>query len=331
LGITPAIKQFFGDEIDAIQFVMRTNKRRNLTSSQWAAIAVEADEVVEAIRQAVEVERRKKQAESLQQTHESGMFGAINCPKQSNEENKARTKIAQTFNTNRTYVNEAAKLRETKPEVFEQVKRGEKTLTEVKSEEKKEIRKAEIERQIADIESGNLPELHGTFEVVAIDPPWAYEERGGMSSSDYDPEVARGVTLYPTMKISEIKEIELPLSPDAVVFLWTTHAFLKDAFSIIEHWGLSYKATMVWDKEKMGIGRTIRMQCEFCLIAFKGRPVFNGNSERDIIREARREHSRKPDAFYSFVERATIGRKLEYFSREKRKGWDIYGNDTEKF
>jgi hypothetical protein len=70
----------------------------------------EADEIVEAIRQAVEAERRKKQAESLHQTHEAGMFGAINCPKQSNEENKARTKIAQTFNTNRTYVNEAAKL-----------------------------------------------------------------------------------------------------------------------------------------------------------------------------------------------------------------------------
>ena len=69
----------------------------------------------------------------------------------------------------------------------------------------------------------------------------------------------------------------------------------------------------------------------FCLIAFKGNPIFNGSSERDIIRESRREHSRKPDAFYQYVERSTIGRKLEYFSREKRTNWEIYGNEVNKF
>jgi len=70
----------------------------------------------------------------------------------------------------------------------------------------------------------------------------------------------------------------------------------------------------------MGMGNTIRMQCEFCLLATKGNPILQGASERDIIRERRREHSRKPDSFYSMVDRLCVGRKLDHFSREKRNG-----------
>jgi N6-adenosine-specific RNA methylase IME4 len=221
------------------------------------------------------------------------------------------------------------------PEVKARLNTGTMSINEaykeIKKEEKIEERKEDIKKQLQDIESGKLPELLGKYEVIAIDPPWAYEEKGGLSSNDFNPQTTRGTTTYPTMKVNKIKEIDLPLTDNSVVFLWTTHAFLKDAFDILEHWNLKYKATLVWDKEKMGMGRTIRLQCEFCLIAFKGNPIFNGSSERDIIREARREHSRKPDAFYQYVERATIGRKLEYFSREKRTNWEIYGNEVNKF
>ena len=38
---------------------------------------------------------------------------------------------------------------------------------------------------------------------------------------------------------------------DAVVLLWTTHKFLPDAFDILKEWGLDYKATLVWNKEKL--------------------------------------------------------------------------------
>ena len=49
---------------------------------------------------------------------------------QNPEENKVRTKVASAFNTNRTYVNEATRLKAEKPELFEQVKSGEKTITQ---------------------------------------------------------------------------------------------------------------------------------------------------------------------------------------------------------
>ena len=62
LGIKPVYTTFSGSATDAVNFTMRTNKRRNLTSSQWAAVAVEAEDILQAIRDAVEEERRAKQA-----------------------------------------------------------------------------------------------------------------------------------------------------------------------------------------------------------------------------------------------------------------------------
>ena len=88
----------------------------------------------------------------------------------------------------------------------------------------------------------------------------------------------------------------------------------------------------VWNKQKMGVGRRIRMQCEFCLVALKGNPVFKDvHDVRDIIEEPRREHSRKPERFYQIIDSMFAGRKLDYFSRTQREGWTTYGNDTNKF
>lgn len=322
LTVAPVYKEFLGTDIDAINYVMRTNKRRNLTSSQWAAVAVEADEIVKAIKSETERQRREKQAESLTATHNNNLFGVLGnkLPETNTDENKAATKLATTFNTNRTYINEAARLKEEKPEIFEQVKSGEKTLTQVKKEERIE----EIKKQKQDIDSGKITELTGKYSVISIDPPWPY-------GREYDPETSRAASPYPEMSVEEIKSIELPDENDAVLFLWTTHAFLPDAFEIMKHWGYTYKATMVWDKAKMGMGAWFRMQCEFCLLGIKGKPYWYNTTERDIITEARREHSRKPDSFFNMVTKVTAGKRLEYFSREPRDGWDIFGNDTNKF
>ena len=39
----------------------------------------------------------------------------------------------------------------------------------------------------------------------------------------------------------------------------------------------------------------------------------------------------KPEAFYKMVEEITVGRRLDYFSRQRRDGWDSFGNETSKF
>jgi len=325
LNIIPTYIEFKGTDIEALNFVMRTNKRRNLTSSQWAAIAVNAEDIVQVIKNEVEKERRIKQAETQRIDNETQLFGnkLPHRPKPI-EPIETRKIIAETFNTNKQYVSDAQRLKETKPEVFKQVLNGTKTITEVKKEEKIEARKELIEKQIEDIKNNKLPELNGLYNVVSVDPPWNY-------GREYDPETSRIANPYPEMNVEEIKNIKLPVTDDSIVFLWTTHKFLPDAFEILKHWGYDYKATIVWNKNTMGMGYWMRMQCEFCLLAVKGNPVWTNTTERDIIIETKREHSRKPDTFFDMVNKICYGKKLEYFSREAREGWDIFGNDINKF
>ena len=207
----------------------------------------------------------------------------------------------------------------------EKLRRNEVSINQVYKEIKQEKREQDIEKQKADIEAENLPEINQKFDVLAFDPPWPYGRK-------FDPETSRVANPYPEMSINEIKKIEIPCKENSIMFLWTTHQFLPDAFDILKEWGFSYKATMVWNKEKIGMGFWLRMQCEFCLLAVKGRPIWDITDWRDIFSEKRREHSRKPDVFFDTIDKNfSWASKIEYFSREKREGWTIFGNDIDKF
>jgi N6-adenosine-specific RNA methylase IME4 len=157
-----------------------------------------------------------------------------------------------------------------------------------------------------------------------VDPPWEYKRT-------YDPDASRVANPYPSMSLEEIKNINLPNAKDSILWLWATQAYLYEANDILKNWGYEYKATLVWNKDNMGMGNWLRMQCEFCLLGIKGKPIYHNTKYRDIITEKGREHSRKPESFYNMVNDICIGTKLDYFSREKRKGWYSYGNEIDKF
>ena len=212
-----------------------------------------------------------------------------------------------------------------KPEMIEDIRNKDMSINQAYQAVKKEERKEVIQKQIDEIEQGVMVQPDGLFDVIAIDPPWNY-------GTSYDAGGRRVANPYPEMTQQELKAIELPAKDDCVLFLWTTQKFIWDAKELLDAWGFTYRSMFVWDKEKIGMGDLVRMQCEFCLIGIKGKPIFKDNHGiRDIIREPRREHSRKPDSFYQIVGDMCVGRKLEYFSREQREGWSVYGNDTEKF
>lgn len=122
LGINPPTIIFTGTDTDAVAFVMRTNKRRNLNKGQWACIAADADDLLVMIRLTVESEGRKKMSEAKQ-------VGQKIVPvEQDRHTDKTATKAAEIFNTNRTYVNQAVKMKTAAPEVFEKVKAGKMTM-----------------------------------------------------------------------------------------------------------------------------------------------------------------------------------------------------------
>lgn len=128
IGITPAIKNFDGDQAAAMRLVMRTNKRRNLNKGQWATIAIEAEDVLRALADEAEENRKLKISES--RSNETAQKIA---PSEKTERETAH-KAAELFNTNRTYINQAAKVKAAAPEAFEKVKAGKMTLQDAMKE-----------------------------------------------------------------------------------------------------------------------------------------------------------------------------------------------------
>jgi DNA modification methylase len=192
LNINPVYKDFIGDDVSAINFVLRSNKRRNLTSSQWACIASEADDIIKAISEQVEKERREKLSKhQTDNNSNSKQTVQLIVPSETKKDNSklTDTKIAETFNTNRTYISEATKLKETNPEVFEQVKAGAKTFTEIKKEEKQqklEVAKEQNKKTLKAEVSENKPTIYlkdcvdflntlenNSQELLITDPPYS--------------------------------------------------------------------------------------------------------------------------------------------------------------
>lgn len=126
IGINPAYTTFTGTDDEAIAFVMRTNKRRNLNSGQWACIAAEADDLLAVIKKQVERDAERKRIENAANQHQPQDKKLSALTNQHAE--KTATKVAELFNTNRTYVNQAVKIKEKAPEVFEKVKAGKMTM-----------------------------------------------------------------------------------------------------------------------------------------------------------------------------------------------------------
>ena len=319
------IEKSFPDRASA-RVWMRQNQgsKRNLTPAWKIELALANKEDLKATGAAKisETQKARHSEVSLSQNDKDKP-----APKPTQAHN-TRKEIAERAGVSTGQVGMAEQVRKKDPALWEKAKQGETSISaaykDIQKREKKEQHKADIQRQRDDIEKGEAKLPEGVYEIVVMDPPWNY-------GREYDPAGSRVANPYPEMTQAELLAMEPPFADDCAFFLWTTHQFIWDAKALMDRWGFAYKATLVWDKEKIGMGAWLRMQCEFCLVGIKGKPVWENTSWRDIIREARREHSRKPESFYRMVEEITVGRRLDYFSRGERAGWEAFGNDTTKF
>lgn len=181
-----------------------------------------------------------------------------------------------------------------------------------------------VERQREAIKTGQVVLPRGVYEVLVVDPPWPY-------GTPYDAHGQRASCPYPEMSLEEIGAIELPAADNCVLWLWTTHKFMRHSFALLDGWGFRDVSIVTWVKDRMGIGSWLRSQSEYCIMAVKGKPTIHLTNQTTIIQGPMREHSRKPDEFYAMVDSLCVGRKLDYFSREQREGWEQVGNDVLKF
>lgn len=179
---------------------------------------------------------------------------------------------------------------------------------------RQEVRKIKHETKIVE-----MPE--GKFNIIYADPPWEYE-----FSETSIRDVEKN---YPTMKLEEIKSLEIPTAKDCVLFLWATAPKLREALEVIEAWGFEYKTHCIWDKEWIGMGYWFRGQHELLLIATKGNPGTPLKPVSSVYKEKRTEHSRKPNYYYNLIEDYfPKGKYLELFARKKHNDkWTTWGNE----
>jgi N6-adenosine-specific RNA methylase IME4 len=250
--------------------------------------------------------------------------GKKGCQNSDNLKVDTKKEIAKAAQVSHDTVAKAKVIKEKAPEpVKAQLRNGETTINKVYSEiTKKETKQAVVEK----INAEPPPVPEGPFRVIAIDPPWSYENRA-------DDATHRAANPYPSMSLDAIKA--LPVSSiaheDCILWLWTTNAHMRVAFEVLDAWGFTYKTILTWVKDRMGTGDWLRGRTEHCLMAVRGKPTVTLGNQTTVIEGPLREHSRKPESFYLLVESLCPGSKVELFARQPREGWAQHGGEIGKF
>ena len=175
-----------------------------------------------------------------------------------------------------------------------------------------------------------IPFPKGKYRVIYADPPWPYPKR-----QDFKKLYGNIDHYYETMKIKEICDMKVSELADenSVLFLWVATNFLEESFEVIKSWGFDDKSQMVWIKKggQGGIGWYFWGDHELLLVATKG-SCLPAEKFSSVLEAPRREHSRKPDEIYGMIEKMyPKGKYIELFARTKRKGWDSWGDEIEKY
>jgi N6-adenosine-specific RNA methylase IME4/ParB-like chromosome segregation protein Spo0J len=256
------------------------------------------------------------------------------------EENVARKIASERWKVSEWKVRIAHEIEKTAPKVYEKLGSGDLQIHEAKiiaqlPEDKREIaleKKLETKKDIRSIvrEINNAeknqnvkPIPEGKFSIIYANPPWEYEHPISLSR-----EIENH---YPTMELEKIKETKVPADDNAMLFLWTPAPLIEHGLEVMKAWGFSYRTSMVWVKDKIGMGNYVRMKHELLLIGTKGEGIgmpLPENKPESVIFAERTEHSKKPDIFYEIIEKMYPKHsKIELFARNKKDGWEAWGNE----
>jgi N6-adenosine-specific RNA methylase IME4 len=171
------------------------------------------------------------------------------------------------------------------------------------------------------------------YGTILADPPWRFANRTGKVS----PEHGR-LRRYATMGAADVAAVPVAAWADrrSHCYLWVPNALLPDGLAVLAAWGFRYKACLVWEKVRRdglpdgrGVGFYFRNATETVLFGIRGglRTSAAARSQVNVVREERREHSRKPEALYGLIERCSPCPRLELFARRIRPGWDGWGDE----
>jgi N6-adenosine-specific RNA methylase IME4 len=149
------------------------------------------------------------------------------------------------------------------------------------------------------------------YRVIVADPPWPYDRNAEDPSS-------MGVCKYPPMPIADICALSVAsiVHEDCVLWLWTTNAFMRRAYEVLDAWGFQEKTILTWAKDRPSTGNWLWGQTEHAIMAVRGKPVVTLRNQTTLFHAPRRGHSAKPVEFYDLVESlCPAPRYADIFSR----------------
>lgn len=174
------------------------------------------------------------------------------------------------------------------------------------------------------------------FGTVLADPPWRFMNRTGKVAPEH-----RRLSRYDTMDWKDIAALPVAdvMAEQSHCYLWVPNALLAEGLQVLEAWGFTYKANLVWAKRRKdggpdgrGVGFYFRNVTELILFGVRGnlRTLAPGRSQVNMIETRKREHSRKPDEQYEIIESCSPGPYLELFARYPREGWAVWGHEADE-
>jgi len=163
------------------------------------------------------------------------------------------------------------------------------------------------------------------FSTIYADPPWPYSNTAARGAAENH---------YRTMTLDAIRSepVRAIAVENAHLHLWTTNAFLREAFDVMHEWGFKYKSCLIWVKPQLGMGNYWRVSHEFLLFGVRGTLPFHDHTIRNWQIARRTEHSRKPFLFRGLIEQVSPGPYSELYGREGQpnSGWTVYGIQVER-
>lgn len=182
------------------------------------------------------------------------------------------------------------------------------------------------------------------YNIILADPPWRFKNWSMSELAKRGEKWARknGRSPYDVMNNEDIYNLPVKDITDknCILFLWATYPKLQEALETVKMWGFQYKTVaFTWVKQNkktdgfhFGLGYWTRGNPEICLLATKGKIKRISKGVANLQVSRLREHSQKPDIIADrIIELVGDLPRIELFARQKKEGWDVWGNETDKF
>ena len=324
-GVEPRFQTYDGD--DPVGYVISMNlKRRHLSESQRAMVAAKLATLGLGANQ-------HSEGTSIEGASRLLNVGRASVERAKTVQRDGAPELQRAVEAGKIKVSVAADIADEAPEQQRKIlAQDEREILRAAQEiraRRATKKRAEWNARVIQLSNQNAPlPRDRRYPIALADPPWKFDVYDAESGLD-----RAAAAHYPTMGLEDICKLPVAdlVTPDAMLFLWTTAPHLPEAFEVITAWGFEYRTNIVWVKDKIGLGYWVRNQHELLLIGVRGdmRSPAEGTRPPSIIQAPRREHSRKPDEVYDIIERMYPELpKIELFARHARPGWTAWGNQA---